>query len=305
MPKSKKQLIIESIQNMDLDMLDMLLDDEKVYQGTTKKIFIEKIEDIFQWFKREGNTFLHSYNGKCSKPDCINKGCSGVFFIGNLKKFHIDLIFKEIDNEIIDVFQCDNFKTNKRIWEFDEQEDIIIFDDEKVSFKSTLDFLIENQKYKHAVEEIEQLSDSIISSAIYSNWLTKYKDLRLSFDESKHNRFYNFNKFNNLYYVFEELLKCLENIDFAKKALIELESFNVDDVDMGIIWVNKYQWLNLATLSFYHRKDFELYDELDYYRVYGLKINKSELKFIEMFKKTYFKLKMKYLWNSSFSPPTP
>jgi hypothetical protein len=51
MDLNKKEPIIKSFQNMDLDILDILLDENKTYQDVYKEIFIEKLEIVFSHFK--------------------------------------------------------------------------------------------------------------------------------------------------------------------------------------------------------------------------------------------------------------
>ena len=55
MDLNKKEPIIKSFQNMDLDMLDILLDENKTYQDVYKEIFIEKCKDLkFRYFECVG-----------------------------------------------------------------------------------------------------------------------------------------------------------------------------------------------------------------------------------------------------------
>ena len=103
MSKNKKQLIIESFQNMNLNMLEVLLDDNRTYQGASKEVFLKKISDAFHEFKSDGDTFLEAFNGVCTSNLCPNKGCKGYSFIGNMTNNHIDLIFEEEDEEIIEI----------------------------------------------------------------------------------------------------------------------------------------------------------------------------------------------------------
>lgn len=46
-------------------MLTMVLDENKIYQATTKDVFVSKLDEVFQIFKSNGNTALIPYAGKC------------------------------------------------------------------------------------------------------------------------------------------------------------------------------------------------------------------------------------------------
>lgn len=51
MPRQKKDLIVNSFQKMDLDMLEVLLDNTRTYQEATKEVFLQKISGAFQKIK--------------------------------------------------------------------------------------------------------------------------------------------------------------------------------------------------------------------------------------------------------------
>lgn len=54
----KNDLIIESFQKMDLSMLEVLSDENGIFNGMTKNVFIEKISNVFESFKKYNNTTM-------------------------------------------------------------------------------------------------------------------------------------------------------------------------------------------------------------------------------------------------------
>ncbi len=57
MSTEKINLIVQSFQQMNLSLLDVLLPNKGIYNETTKQIFLEKIEEMFKIFKRYNCTF--------------------------------------------------------------------------------------------------------------------------------------------------------------------------------------------------------------------------------------------------------
>ncbi|MBL0261019.1 MAG: hypothetical protein IPQ10_08120 [Saprospiraceae bacterium] len=177
MNKNKKELIIESFQKMDLNMLDILLDENRTYQDATKEVFLEKLNIVFSKLKNNGDTLLSTYEGFCNSDACHNKSCKGYSFVGNKSKKHIDLIFEELDNDVKDICHCNGFKTYET---FVETENLIMIDvknDEKADFKPSINFLIISQKCKLAYEELIHYQNKIIDKEVYLTWLAKHHSL--------------------------------------------------------------------------------------------------------------------------------
>jgi len=295
---NKKELIIKSFQNMDLDMLVILLDENKTYQDATKEIFIEKLEIVFSHFKKKGDTLLFPYKGSCNSDECTNKGCSGYSFVGNNSKNHIDLIFQESNDDIEDIFHCNGFENINKSIEKINLITIEIYKDEKATFKPSVDFLIRNQKCKLAFEEIIQYQNKIIDQDIYIPWLEKHYKLYKYFDFPPY--FYSdFYKFYSIYYDIKQLTEFLQTSDLSKEALEKYQENEINEEIQLIKWLSKYEHagLNLA-LFLFKKNDFEYPEKFDYYQVGEIKIkafdyvNIAKFKFI--FEDHYWKMLDKY-----------
>ena len=55
------------IEKLDIEMIDAFLDDCKTYQDMQKRIFIAKLNRVFQTYKETGDTYLVSYRGSCTR----------------------------------------------------------------------------------------------------------------------------------------------------------------------------------------------------------------------------------------------
>jgi hypothetical protein len=100
---------------MDIAKLRLQLKDDYTYDETTKEIFLNKIESVFEAQKNLGDTELIIYKGACAGKKCDNCGKKGYRFIGNHSRSYIDLLFEIEGNEIKDITACAKFKTVVRI----------------------------------------------------------------------------------------------------------------------------------------------------------------------------------------------
>lgn len=280
----KKSLIINAIQNMDSSMLDVLLDQSKVYQDVTKELFVEKMEAIFQNFKKGSDTFLFSHPGFCCSDDCTNKGCSGYSFVGNHSQNHIDLIIDEDGGEVNDIFQCQEFAIKNQEVDLKKRLFIKIMQDERADFKPSADFLIRSQKCRMAYDELMIYKDQVIGKELYIPWLEKYHALYKSFRMPP--IFYaDFNRFHSLYGGLEELSDYLKTSDYFKGAIHEFQTINSIDELQLLKWLIKHEKMAGELILFlYDNIDFEFPERSEFFEVRDLKIRVADFKFIARFK---------------------
>ena len=91
-------------------MIDSLLDDNRTYQNFPKYLFIQKLGNAFNRFIRQGDNLLYTYDGTCNSELC-SSGCKGIRFIGNNSGLYIAVVFKEENDNLIDVYECHDFST--------------------------------------------------------------------------------------------------------------------------------------------------------------------------------------------------
>ena len=95
---TKKEAIIKYITEMNADMLDILLDDDKSYMDVPKITFIEKLDKIFDRLKDQGiSNFSRVMKGHCG-GNC-NNGCGGYTFLTEDNQ-SLDLIIEEENEEV-------------------------------------------------------------------------------------------------------------------------------------------------------------------------------------------------------------
>ena len=109
---TKKETIIKAITEMDIDLLDVVLDNDIAYMEVSKSLFIKTLSNKFKRLKKQGVTkFAKISKGTCNK--CY-KGCNGYTFLTKNNDY-LDLLFKEENNEVVDLFRCSDFKNEGKL----------------------------------------------------------------------------------------------------------------------------------------------------------------------------------------------
>jgi hypothetical protein len=97
---------------MNVDLLEVVLDNDKTYMKVSKELFIKTLTGKFEDLKKQGVTkFEQVSKGICNK--CY-KGCNGYTFLTKNNDY-LELLFKEENNEIVDLFRCNEFKNEESI----------------------------------------------------------------------------------------------------------------------------------------------------------------------------------------------
>lgn len=107
--KTQADAVLHFIQKLDIEMLDMVLEPDRIYQKFEKPHFVKLLGDAFNEFIEAGDTYLNRFPGQCNDRECHFKW-KGYTFIGNNSGNYFDLII-EIENGVVqDIFECHTFK---------------------------------------------------------------------------------------------------------------------------------------------------------------------------------------------------
>lgn len=117
---------------MDIDKLRLDLKDEYTYEETTKELFLNEIEAVFKAHKYCGDTELLISKGACGSKTCDNCGVKGYRFVGNHSKNYMDLLFVMEGDDIKDIFECVQFKTDVGIDGLGTKADIFINPEDQI-----------------------------------------------------------------------------------------------------------------------------------------------------------------------------
>jgi hypothetical protein len=108
---TQEDAVLYFLQCIDINMVALILDDNRTYQNFEKPLFIKKLDIALDEFIVAGDTYLNSYRGACNSESCSFK-CKGYSFVGNNSNHYFDLIFDVQDGVVNDIFECINFKCN-------------------------------------------------------------------------------------------------------------------------------------------------------------------------------------------------
>ena len=106
---TQAETVLYFFQRLDIDMIKMLLDDANTYQYFEKKVFLKKLDYVFDDLLQAGNTYLNRYDGFCNSEEC-NFKCKGYSFVGNVSNDYVDFIIDVRDNRVFDMYECSQFR---------------------------------------------------------------------------------------------------------------------------------------------------------------------------------------------------
>ena len=107
--QSQSDAVLHFLQNLDIEMIDAVLEENRTYQDLEKHVFIQKLGYAFDEFIQSGETFLNRHPGFCNSEIC-NFKCTGFSFIGNNSRNYFDLIVDIKEGVVHDIYECTKFK---------------------------------------------------------------------------------------------------------------------------------------------------------------------------------------------------
>lgn len=170
------QSILHYFASMDIANLRLHLKDEYTYEDTTKEIFLNEIESIFEAHKNSGDTELLTYKGACAGKRCENCGKKGFRFVGNHSKNYMDLLFEIEEDDIKDIYSCPGFDTDVEINDLGTQASFYINPDDLTSFIKTPEYWAKVNSALAAYNEIITNPAKSVTFEELSNWLDKHAD---------------------------------------------------------------------------------------------------------------------------------
>ena len=292
------QSILSYFNSMDIANLRLHLKDEYNYEDTTKEIFLNEIEKIFEAHKDSGDTELLIYKGACAGTTCTNCGLKGFRFVGNHSKNYMDLLFEIEGDDIKDILSCSYFKPEVEIEGLQTKADIYFKEDDRITFNRTPDYWAKVYSATAATSEIitspprqitlEELSywvdkhaftDEIIGSYDVFKSQMRWTPFSMLYDELKKNRNYisrynddirQANSYKSLLKTEQELIDWI----FANEALYEAAPFDL-------------------TFSFEKEGDGFIFNRRDQFILFGEEFDQT-FGFIYFYKENYENLHQKY-----------
>ncbi len=238
--QKSKANIIAAFESLDAETLRYLLDESNTYQNATKDVFIQKISEVFAKLGAKGDSKLQSYPGKCGCDSCSSFERTGYTFVGNKSGDHLDLIFKENDGEIMDIYTCSDFHPDEDIVVGDEVE-IDISHDERADFTPSVAYLLKSSKCKTAIAELGE-PGAVVLRADFLYWLEKHHELYSSFrlPPIRYRKYYDFYKsYSSIRYFFN----WIPNESELQSAMADFIKLPVNNEAALIGWLVSHEEL--------------------------------------------------------------
>ena len=259
-PTSYLQSILSYLTSMDIAKLRLYLKDYYTYQETTKEIFLNEVEEIFEAHRNSGDSGLLIFEGACAGKKCENCGKKGYRFVGNHSGNYMDLLFETEGEDIKDIFDCVQFKAGQDIQGLKTKADIYIPLDEQVIFNKTPEYWSKVQDAIAAYSEIITMPPSKLNFEELNNWLDKHSGLNVligNYDVFQPNmkwspfsrRYDSLNKIRR--YMFKQINEFIEANYLINQIQTEVDLIN---------WLLKYDKIyENAPIDL--KYDFELVDD--------------------------------------------
>jgi hypothetical protein len=117
---TQAEAILHFFKKLDIDMVNELLDKDRTYSDLEKPLFIHKLGNAFDEFLAAGDKHLFLYPGKCCSVECDSSGCPGYAFVGNKSGLFMELVFKEEQGRVTDIYDCSDFNAYSPPRKFDK-----------------------------------------------------------------------------------------------------------------------------------------------------------------------------------------
>ena len=97
---NKKELFFKAITSLNSSLLEVLLDETPICEKLRNDLFVERMDAVFDEFKKSGDTFLFQYKGYCFNTSCKRK-CKGYIYVGNNSQKQFHAICEETEDAIL------------------------------------------------------------------------------------------------------------------------------------------------------------------------------------------------------------
>ena len=285
----KKELIVQSIQQLDVKQLATLLDADGVYFNLPKDAFLQKIGDIFDDVKMFGDTFMAIYEGSCT--NCY-AGCKGYRFVAKKSEKYMDFVFPENKDKQLDIVCCRVLKSEKHLAKKYTELYIVVQEEEKAEFLQSKELVQLNERCTRAVKDIRAYGSQEISQAIYKDWCFRCVKLEEDLSQCRFPSTRAYSDFTTIIDFSLRLMECLDNKEKCNGAINEFEKLNPSDKNEIASWLTKYDALTDLLLTRTAKR--LIFDEGAHVIIFGAKCfvpDRSEFAEIDRFLDLYEKYK--------------
>ncbi|MBK9330117.1 MAG: hypothetical protein IPM95_12645 [Sphingobacteriales bacterium] len=115
-PTTQAEAVIHYIKEMDIEMLDLILDNDRTYQDCSKEVFLQKLDSVFEHIRAFGPNDMTVERGFCGSTECPGRCKNGISLIDLKGRQYLDLILEVKSGKVLDIYDCNHFTLfNKEI----------------------------------------------------------------------------------------------------------------------------------------------------------------------------------------------
>lgn len=264
------QAFIHFLKRMDIVMLDEILTDDISYCGTTKDIFLDKLQDIFEW-----NLFIKNETLPVKWSETNSNHLQ--FFCWKLTKYeNTFLVTSKADGSIISFI-------NKRPHFGFHNSAFRVYDDEEIGFIKGTEFIMLQNQCKQAIQEMTEV---LYTTELILNWVNKYEHLFFEINDEDDEC-----RYNNIKYV-EEFFELWQSKTYEKDLILNYKDaetavleYNSNDI---IDWLDKYNNLYFCVLMPSNSLADFVCDTEYRFKLGNREYKSKELFYVEKFTDLYF-----------------
>lgn len=186
------------LEQMDLKMLDEILTEDISYCGISKKLFLEKLVDVFEYNASLNNKTL-AVQKSPKNPNCIQ------FFCWQPNYWENSLLVKDIEGAIVSFIRKPKNESHSPF-------NFRIYHDEEIGFVKSADFIMTQHKCKEAIDLVK---GKILTTDLILNWLSEYEDLYQELNDENND----VSIIENIKYL-EEFVGQWEMLDYDKRLIL-------------------------------------------------------------------------------------
>lgn len=210
---------------MDIVMLNDILAEDISYCGISKKMFLEKLGDVFEYNASLNNKTL-AVQKSPKNTNCIE------FFCWHTGYWENSLLVKENKGSIISFIRKQKSDSHNPFC-------FRIYQDEEIGFVKSTDFIMTQQKCKEAIDLVK---DKILTTELILNWLSEYEYLYEELNDENND----VSIIENIKYLeeFVDLWECRDwdkrlilNYTLAEEALNEYNTIDEQE------WIEKHLYI--------------------------------------------------------------
>jgi len=232
---NEKQQLIQAFKRLDFGALENLLDDNRSYMDVSKDLFLSTFKENIDKSKNL-NSYEKVIDGTCCS---CNKGCKTYKFMA--KGFpSLNLFFEEKNEKVTDIYLCNALNVEIPDENYGDI-DFRFYEEEKVNFTPTSEYLVILQRIEKAVADFNKLkSMGLVPVQEVVHWynvienLAKKLNLNDPFANIKYKAFIHI---DNLYSEVSFLVHNCNNNQLAQDALKEYYDLNKEDEKMIVRWL--------------------------------------------------------------------